>query len=118
MNVDNGYMRVYYTGTSIGVEYYDYNFKITSKKTVAMELPIWGGFYAGSDGYYVAEGQNNIGENDGAEIIRVIRYDKDWRRKGAASITGNSQLFGGEVRYPFDYGCVEFTEQGLSLIHI
>ncbi len=115
VNVDNGYMRVYYTGTSIGVEYYDYNFKITSKKTVAMELPIWGGFYAGSDGYYVAEGQNNIGENDGAEIIRVIRYDKDWRRKGAASITGNSQLFGGEVRYPFDYGCVEFTEQGGKL---
>lgn len=26
------------------------------------------------------------------------------------SITGNSNLFGGEVRYPFDYGCVEMTE--------
>lgn len=115
VNVDNGYMRVYYNGTSIGIEYYDYHFKIISKKSVAMELPIWGGFYAGSDGYYVAEGQNNIGENDGAEIIRVIRYDKDWRRKGAASITGNRQLFGGEVRYPFDYGCVEFAEQGGTL---
>lgn len=115
VNVDNGYMRVYYNGTSIGIEYYDYNFKIISKRSVAMELPIWGGFYAGSDGYYVAEGQSNIGENDGAEIIRVIRYDKDWRRKGAASITGNNQLFGGEVRYPFDYGCVEFAEQGGKL---
>ena len=115
VNVDNGYMRVFYNGTSIGIEYYDNNFKILSKKSVAMELPVWGGFYAGSDGYYVVEGKNNLEEDDKAEIIRVIKYDKGWRRKGAASITGNTDLFGGEVRFPFNYGCVEFAEQGDNL---
>ena len=31
VNVDNGYMRVFYNGTSIGIEYYDNNFKIPAK---------------------------------------------------------------------------------------
>lgn len=115
VNVDNGYMRVFYNGAAIGIEYYDNNFKIISKKSVAMELPIWGGFYAGSDGYYVVEGKNNLEEDNKAEIIRVIKYDKGWRRKAAASITGNADLFGGEVRFPFNYGCVEFAEQGGTL---
>lgn len=45
-----------------------------------MELPLWGGFYAGSDGYYLVEGQTNNKENDSAEVIRVIRYDTNWNR--------------------------------------
>ena len=48
-------------------------------------------------------------------MIRVIRYDKNWKRNGAASITSNPDLFGGEVRYPFDYGCVEMSENNGKL---
>ena len=76
-----------------------------------MELSIWGGFYAGADGYYVVEGQKNEAETDSAEVIRVIRYDKSWQRVGAARITGNTALFGGQVRTPFRTGCVEMTER-------
>lgn len=57
-----------------------------------MELPLWGGFYAGSDGYYLVEGQTNNKENDSAEVIRVIRYDTNWKRTGAAAITSNPEL--------------------------
>ena len=45
----DGYMRVFYDGKKIGIEYYDNNFNIKSKKSLAMELPYWGGFYTGSD---------------------------------------------------------------------
>lgn len=110
VTTDSGYMRVYDSGEKVGIEYYDKDFNIVSKKTIDMELGIWGGFFAGSDGYYLVEGQNNIVEEDSAEVIRVIKYDTEWKRKGAASITGNMSLFGGEVRYPFDAGCVEMTE--------
>lgn len=110
VNLANGYMRVFYNEENIGIEYYDKNFNIQSRKTVSMELPMWGGFYAGKDNYYVVEGVSNTNEIDTAEVIRVIKYDKGWNRIGSASITGNSNLFGGEVRYPFDYGCVEMTE--------
>lgn len=107
----DGYMRVYYDGKKVGVEYYDDEFNIKSKKLIAMELDIWGGFYAGTDAYYLIEGQNNTVESDSAEVIRVIKYDTNWNKKGVAKITGNTDLFGGEVRYPFDYGCVEMTER-------
>ena len=105
-----GLMRVFYDGSKIRIENYDDSFQIQSKKSLDMELSLWGGFYAGSDSYYIVEGQNNTEEDDDAEVIRVIRYDTSWNRKGAAKITGNPQLFGGDVRYPFDYGCVEMTE--------
>ena len=106
---NSGYMRVYYDGEKICVEYYDNNFVIQSKKTVSMELPLWGGFYAGTNGYYVVEGQNNTAESNTAEVIRVIRYDTNWNRKAAAKITGDEK-FGHQVRYPFDVGCVEMAE--------
>nr|WP_295277770.1 leucine-rich repeat domain-containing protein [uncultured Blautia sp.] len=113
--ISDGYMRVFYKKTAVGIEYYDNNLQIRSRKEVALELPLWGGFYAGSDGYYLVEGQKNTAEDDSAEVIRVIRYDKNWNRNGAASITSNPDLFGGEVRYPFDYGCVEMSESNGKL---
>jgi hypothetical protein len=111
----NGYMRVFYNGTKIGIEYYDNSFNILSKKYINIELSLWGGFYAGSDAYYIVEGQYNTDENDTAEVIRVIKYDTNWNKKGTAQITSNPDLFGGEVRYPFDYGCVEMTEYNGTL---
>ncbi len=114
--LSSGYMRVFLDNTdkNIGVEYYDDNFKILQKKTIKLELSnnggYYGGFYAGSDAYYVVEGQNNTEENDNKEVIRVIKYDKNWKKLGSAKITGENGLFGGQVRYPFDAGCVEMTE--------
>lgn len=111
----SGYMRVFYDGNKICIEYYDNKFNIKSKKSIKMELNIWGGFYAGKNAYYVVEGQNNKDENNSAEIIRVIKYDTDWKKLGTAKITSNPSLFGGEVRYPFDYGCVEMCEYNGTL---
>ncbi|MGN0613698.1 MAG: leucine-rich repeat protein [Porcipelethomonas sp.] len=109
-DTDDGYMRVFYNGTNIGIEYYDDSFNILSKKSVDMELDMWGGFYQGSDAYYLIEGCSNTEEDDTAEVVRVISYDTDWNRTGAASITPNTGLWGAEVRYPFDYGCVQAAE--------
>ena len=47
--------------------------KLTATNNGYMEL--WGGFYAGSDAYYLVEGQKNTAESDTAEVIRVIKYD-------------------------------------------
>ncbi|MDE6111597.1 MAG: leucine-rich repeat domain-containing protein [Eubacterium sp.] len=111
----DGYMRVFYDGNKIGIESYDNSFNIKSKKFIDMELPLWGGFFAGSDAYYLVEGQSNTAESDSAEVIRVIKYDTNWNKKGTAKITGNAKLSGAEVRYPFDTGCVEMTEYNGTL---
>ena len=105
-----GFTRVYYD-KKIYVEKYDKNLKLKSKKKISMELPYWGGFYASSDGnYYIVEGKSNTAEKAGAEVIRVIKYNKNWKKVGTAKIGDDPSIWGGEVRYPFDYGCVEFAE--------
>lgn len=108
--VDTGsnYMRVFYDDDSekAHIEYYDYGFKLLSRSSLALELPIWGGFFNGADNYYLVEGKNNTAEDDAAEVIRVIKYDKSWNRVGAVSITSQ-----GGVGYPFIRGNVEMTEQ-------
>lgn len=43
--INSGYMRVFYNGSKVCIEYYDDNFNIKSKKSIAMELNIWGGFF-------------------------------------------------------------------------
>ncbi|MFR7953152.1 MAG: hypothetical protein ACLU4P_06580 [Ruminococcus sp.] len=88
--------------------------RLQTKEKFGMEP--WGGFYAGSDGYYPVEVKITPPKIILAEVIRVIRYDTNWNRSGAASIHSNPDLFGGEVRYPFDYGCVEMTETNGTLI--
>jgi len=107
---DDGYMRVFYNNEDIVIEYYNDDFQVISVKTIKPELDIWGGFYEGSDAYYLIQGTANEAEDDSAEVIRVIQYDKDWNRISAASITTNSSLWGAEVRYPFDAGSVETVE--------
>lgn len=108
---EDGYMRVFYNSTdkTVTIEYYDGEFNIISRQNIEMELSIWGGFYKGSDAYYLIQGENNTDENTDAEVIRIIKYDMKWNRISAAKIVGNSG-FGNQVRYPFDYGCAEAAE--------
>ena len=53
VSLDDGYMRVFYRENVVYIEYYDNDFNIKSKKSIPMELELWGGFYHGSDGYYL-----------------------------------------------------------------
>lgn len=114
-DTDNGYMRVFYDGEKVRIEYYDNSFNILSKKSVETELEYWGGFYKGSNAYFILEGCSNLSQDDDAEVIRVTKYDNDWNKLGSASITPDKELFGGDVRYPFDYAGVQMTERDGTL---
>lgn len=109
----NGYMRVSGIGGNICIEYYDNDFIIQSRKKIEMELPMWGGFYKGADAYYIVLGQSNYAEDDDAEFMRVIKYDFNWNRIGAASVSTNSGTKTGnaaKVACPFAYGCLNLAE--------
>ena len=111
---DDGYMRVYCDGSKVGIEYYKSDFSIVSEKSLKLELPIWGGFYQGKDAYYIVEGQNNKECVDGTEVIRIIKYDKNWKRLGAGKIEA-LEGWDYEIRYPFNVGCVSMKEYGGKL---
>lgn len=101
-----GLTRVEYTGNHVVIENYDKGFAFLSGFTIDMELPIWGGFYAGEDYNFLIFGQSNYEQSDGAEVVRVVKYSKNWRRLGHAS------LYGANTVKPFDAGSLRCAEYG------
>lgn len=102
-----GLTRVEYIDKSqLVVEDYDGSFYLRSSRNIPMELPLWGGFYAGEKYNFVIFGQENMQEDDSAEVVRVVKYSKDWQRLGQAN------LCGADTTTPFDAGSVRFAEYG------
>lgn len=101
---DGKLVRVEYTGGRVIIEEYNSSYELCSVKELALELPIWGGFYAGENFNYIIVGQENPNEDDSCEVIRVIQYDKDWIR------TGSAGLFGANTTVPFDAGGLDCAE--------
>lgn len=73
---------------NILAEYYNKSFRRSSKKKIPMELSKFGGFYAGKDAYYLVFGQDNPKENNDVEVVRVVKYNKKWKRLSAVSLRG------------------------------
>ncbi len=97
-------MRVQSDGTNVFVEYYDSQYNVMSYKQIPTELPIFGGFYEGSDAYYIVSGQNNNDELADVECYRITKYDKQWNR---ISSTGLSNC---NTTIPFRAGSLRMTE--------
>lgn len=91
------------------VEDYSAEFRLLTSHRVEMELPIWGGFFAGEDYNFFVFGQQNPSERDSAEVIRVVKYSKDWQRLGQASLRGAN------TTVPFDAGSLRMDEYGGQL---
>ncbi len=109
---ENGYIRSFFNNGAIYIENYDNDFNIISRESyeVGMELPLFGGFYRGSDAFYIIEGQNNLEKNNDKEIIRVIKYDFNGNRVAAASISNKEGIWEAETRYPFNWSNLTITE--------
>ena len=110
-NEDGTLTRVeYVSGTGVLVEVLDPSDGSTlSSMTLDMELPIWGGFYSGEEYNYLVFGQANYGEDDDVEVIRVVKYSRDWERLDSCSICGANTY------EPFEAGSLRMTEAGGNL---
>lgn len=99
-------IRVEYLNGSILAERYNDSFELLDSRNISIDegFPLWGGFYAGAEYNYVIIGQPNPGESDDVEVIRVIKYDKNWERLDQAG------LFGANTVEPFDAGSLRCTE--------
>ena len=90
----------------IVVETYNSDFQLLESRRLEKELPLWGGFFAGEDYNFLVFGQENPSERDSVEVIRVVKYDKDWNRLGQAS------LYGANTTIPFHAGSLRMDEYG------
>ena len=86
---ENGnFMRVENVKGKIVVENYNNEFKLQSQRMIEHELPIWGGFFAGKDYNFFVFGQANFQEDDNVEVLRVVKYNKRWKRIDSLSLYG------------------------------
>ena len=77
-----------------------------------MELPLFGGCYVGDEYNYVVLGQTNGLENDETEVLRIIKYDKDWKRVAYCPVAGINTVI------PFNAGSLRMSEaDGKLYIH-
>ena len=94
------------------IKNYGKNFKLIDSKSIEAELPIFGGYYSGEKYNYIAFGQLNLEENDKKEVIRIVKYDKNFKRLGSVSLTGK-QCY---TTTPFDAGSGRMAENGNKLV--
>ncbi len=93
------------SSSSLVVEEYDKNYEILSAKEISLELPRFGGCYLGRDYNFVICGQENQEKDDTKEVIRVIKYSKEWERLDSTSV------YGADTTIPFDFGKVSCAEK-------
>ncbi len=104
-NDDGTFMRVEHIGQqNVCIESYTADQKFIDKKMIKAELPKFGGFYSGKDYYFLVFGQDNPNEDNTVEVIRIVKYDKSWERKGSVGI------FGGNTVSPFKNGSLRMVE--------
>ncbi len=108
----SGLTRVEYTWGKVVIENYDPFFQYQSGYTLEPELPLWGGFFAGEKYNFLIFGQNNPEEDDTREVIRVVKYDKNWNRISHVS------LYGANTVIPFRAGSLRCDEyNGMLYVH-
>ncbi|MDE7184920.1 MAG: InlB B-repeat-containing protein [Lachnospiraceae bacterium] len=107
LKTGDNFMRVeHVSGKGIYAETYTSDFTLRSRKYIKLELPKFGGFYEGSQYYFLVFGQENPDEDNETEVMRIVKYDKKWNRKGAASI------YGANTYSPFKNGGLRMAESG------
>ena len=87
-------------------------YELTGSKQIEAELPIFGGFYAGEQYNYMVFGQKNTEENDNKEVIRIVKYDKNFDRIASASVTGGESF----TVTPFHAGSLRMSESDNELV--
>ncbi|MDE6591349.1 MAG: hypothetical protein K2K53_13635, partial [Oscillospiraceae bacterium] len=106
-NPSGGLTRVEYLGDGkIIAEDYSSSFQLQSSRTIPFELSIWGGFFAGQTYNFFVFGQNNPNESNSVEVLRVVKYDKNWNRLDQYS------LYGGNIYSIFRAGSLRCAEYG------
>lgn len=97
------YTRVQYTDGKVIIENYS-DGKLIGSDEITAELPMFGGFFSGSDANYLVYGQENYEESASTEVIRVVKYSKNWERLSQTSIRDANTV------EPFAFGSLRMTE--------
>lgn len=96
----------------VTIETYDSHYTLLSQNKIPYELPLFGGFYGGKDYHYIAFGQSNEGENNSQEVIRIVRYDKNFKPIDSVSVKGGESY----TVVPFSSAAGRMAQAGDELV--
>lgn len=98
---------------NVNIETYDKNYKLASSKSLAFELPLFGAFYSGDKYNYIAYGQGNPNQINRREVIRIVKYNKNFTRVGSVSVYGGESY----TILPFSGSGGRMAEKGNELVY-
>lgn len=105
-------IRYSYADSCVYAEDYSAENVLLKSRKIENELPIFAGFYSGSDGNYLVFGQSNNSESSSTEVMRVVKYSKSWERLASFSVKGAN------TKVPFDAGSLRMCESnGVLYVH-
>ncbi len=112
-NSNNTFTRVEYISDKVVVETFDTKTgKRKNRKTLKTELPYFGGFFSGSKYNYIVYGKSNWKQKDKTEVLRIVKYSKNFKRIGSVSVKGANTYM------PFSAGSLRMAEaNGKLYIH-
>lgn len=109
---DGTYQRVEACDDGVYVEQYSELFELINSKKIEMPLPLFGGYFNGINYNFLVFGQENPDEDNNIEVVRVVKYDKNWNEIGSCRISGINTTI------PFWAGSLRMTEtDGMLYIH-
>ena len=91
-------------------EYYSDDYKRLAVKTISPELPIFGGFYAVGNNYFVLTGQKNLSQSASVTCFAVTKYDSNWNKISTAELKDCN------TTVSFDAGSARFAHSGNHLV--
>lgn len=112
VNNSDGTISVVEAGKQITIDTYNAKYALAATQRIDYELPLFGGFYSGAQYNYIAFGAENWEENNSKEVIRIVKYDKKFKRLDSVSITGGQSY----TVAPFDGGSGGMAESGDTLV--
>ena len=78
--------------------------KLISSNKLEKELSKFGGYFYGKDNNYLVFGEDNKEESDSAEIMRVVKYTKEWTK------VSDCKIYGSNTYEPFNFGSLRMAE--------
>ncbi len=105
--------RIEHIGDKVVIERYSHDAQtMLSNTSLSLPLKLFGGCFTGGEYNFIVCGQENLDETDSTEVMRVMKYSKDWELLDSASV------YGANTYIPFDAGSLRMTEtSGRLYIH-
>lgn len=96
----------------IEITTYDENINEIASKIIGMDLPIFGTFHSDANNNYIVFGRENKEQNDKKEVIRIVKYDKQFNKISQTSVNGGESF----TIVPFDFGCPRLSTNDKHLV--